>query len=407
MGKRIIWGIGALGLITVVAVGSWWFMGRNPEGVKVRTATAAPSDIHQEVYTTGTVVPVAKQDIRILTPGKVARVAVKAGDSVSPGQTLIQMDTTLADAQVAQAQASVQTAKSNLAAAQANLEAIKNAPQVGVAAASPPEIIQGIPNGNMIDIPMDGGAGATGGSAVGGSSGQATAALKQAEAAVSQAEAMLKQAQEGLKVAQAQRAQNIYTSSLKGTVMEVNAQEGSLASPQAPLVVVADLSKLRVEGELNEVDAGKVQLGQKVDVSSKVIGEIPVIGKVAEIAPQAVSKLSVQGNAPPTVRIFVDLESVPEGLKPGFSVNLKIQTASKAGVLAIPQEALFQEGGKNYVFKVVNQTLKKTEVSLGIVNETLQEITSGLQPEDQVVLNPTSQLIEGMPVQVEAGSAVP
>jgi HlyD family secretion protein len=85
-------------------------------------------------------------------------------------------------------------------------------------------------------------------------------------------------------------------------------------------------------------------------------------------------------------------------------VNLKILTASKEGVLAIPQEALFQEGGKNYVFRVVNFKLEKTEVSLGIVNETLQEITSGLKAGEQVVLNPTSQIAPGMSVQVDTGS---
>jgi HlyD family secretion protein len=114
----------------------------------------------------------------------------------------------------------------------------------------------------------------------------------------------------------------------------------------------------------------------------------------------------VQGNAPPSVAIEVNLEKVPNELKPGFTVSLKILTASKEGVLAIPQEALFQESGKNYVFRVVNLKLEKMEISLGIVNETLQEITSGIQAGDQVVLNPTSQLAHGMLVRVDTGSGV-
>lgn len=346
MSKRIIWGISALVLTSAVALGAWWTMGKSPEGAKVRVATASPSAIHQEVYTTGTVTPIAKQEIRVLSPSKVMKVSVKVGETVNSGQILVQMDTTLADAQVAQAQASVNTAQSSLSAAM-------NA---------------------------------------------------QAEASVSQAQAMLKQAQEGLKLAKAQRDQNNYTSSLKGTVLELNAQEGNIVSPQVPFVVIADLSSLRVEAQLNEVDAGKVQVGQKVKVSSKVLGEAAISGTVAEIAPQAVSKGSVQGNAPPSVAVGVKLDNVPQELKPGFTVSLKILTASKEGVLAIPQEALFQESGKNYVFRVVNQKLEKTEISLGIVNETMQEITSGLQAGDQVVLNPTSQLTHGMSVQVDVES---
>lgn len=387
MSKRILWGISALVLTSALALGAWWTWGKGPEGVKVRVATASPSVIHQEVYTTGTVIPTAKQEVRVVSPSKVAKVSVKVGETVNVGQSLVQLDTTLADAQVAQSQASVNTAQSNLSAAQANLEAMKNAAQ-----------------GNTINIPMNGQVGASGNVTESAGSGQGAAALKQAEASVSQAQAVLKQAQEGLRLAKVQRDQNNYTSSLKGTVLELNAQEGNVASVQVPLVVVADLSNLRVEAQLNEVDAGKVKVGQKVNVSSKVVGETGITGTVAEIAPQAVSKVSVQGNTPPSVAVGVNLDKVPTELKPGFTVSLKILTASKEGVLAIPQEALFQESGKNYVFRVVNLKLEKTEISLGIVNETLQEITSGLQVGDQVVLNPTSQLAHGMLVQVDAGS---
>jgi HlyD family secretion protein len=391
--KRIIWGISALVLTSAVALGAWWFMGKDTEGVKVRAATVSPSEIHQEVYTTGIINPIAKQDIRILTPSKVTKVLVKVGDTVEVGQTLIQMDTTLADAQVAQAQASVNTAQSNLAAAQANVEALKNTPKIGIASSdnTSSPFFQGSPQGNTFDIPMNG-------------DSQSEASFKQAEASVAQAQAMLKQAQEGLKVAKAQRDQNIYTSSLKGIVLELNAEAGNFASPQVPLIVIADLSKLQVEAQLNEVDAGKVQIGQKVDITSKVLGEAKVSGTVAEIAPQAVSRVSVQGNTPPSVGVVIKLDTIPKELKPGYTVSSNILTASKKGVLAIPQESLFQESGKNYVFRIVNHKLEKTEINLGIANETLQEITSGLQAGDQVVLNPTSQLTHGMQVQVDGGS---
>lgn len=390
MSKRVIWGISALILTSAVALSAWWYWGKDSKEVKVRGAIASPSVIHQEIYTTGTVNPITKQEVRILAPSKVTKVLVKVGEQVKVGQALVQMDTTLADAQVAQAQASVSTAQSSLTAAQANLDALKNAPKFGVASTSSLSEFQAT-QGSTVNIPMQ-------------ESAQSAANMKQAEAGVAQARAVLKQAQEGLKVAKAQRDQNNYTSSLEGTVLELNAEEGNFATPQFPLAVIADLSKFRVEAQLNEIDAGKVKLGQKVKVSSKVLGEAEVSGTVAEIAPQAVSKVSVQGNTPPSVKVIIDLETVPQELKPGYTVSLKILTASKEGVLAIPQEALFQESGKNYVFRIVNQRLEKTEISLGIVNETLQEITSGLQAGDQVVLNPTSQLTQGMLVQVDEGS---
>jgi len=405
--KKWVWSIVSLAIVLGVSFSAWWFGGRNATGVKVRVATAENATIQQEVYASGAVVPAKQQQVTVMAPSKVAKVFVHTGDTVKIGQTLVQMDTVLADAQVAQAQAGVNTAQTNLTAAQETLNTLKSAQNAlktsQIASASTSTLLQGGSSIPTIEVPMN--------STVNmpENTGQLTSGstLQQAESSVSQAKAMLQQAQEGLKVAQAQRAQNVYTASIAGTVLELNGQDGSMAPLQTPLIVVGDLSKLQVAVQLNEVDAGKVQLGQKVRLTSKVVGNTALAGVVSEIAPQAVSKPSVQGNSPPSVAVKIDLESVPPELKPGFTVDLNIATSSKNNVLTIPQEALFQEGGKNFVFQVINKILAKTEVSIGIANETLQEITSGLEAGDVVVLNPTAQLANGLPVTLDTGSGTP
>lgn len=402
-----VWSIAGLVIVLGVCLTAWWFGGRTSAGVKVKVAAAQNTTLQQEVAASGTVVASKEQNVMVMAPSKVAKVFIHVGDSVKTGQTLIQMDTTLADAQVAQAQAGVNTAQTNLKAAQDNLETLKNAQaapsSAKVASAGPSAVAQGGSSVPTVDIPMNTPAGPS----AGAGTVSAGDAVQQAEMAVSQAQAMLRQAQEGLKVAQAQRAQNIYTASISGTVLALNAQDGSMATPQTPLVVVGDLSQLQVAAQLNEVDAGKVQLGQKVSVTSKVVGNTALSGVVAEIAPQAVSQPSLQGSTPPSVGVKVNLEKVPAELKPGYTVDLTITTATKNNVLAIPQEALFQEGGKNFVFKVINNILAKTEVSIGLAGTTLQEITSGLKAGDLVVLNPTAQLANGLPVTPESGSVTP
>lgn len=391
--KRWVWSILSLTIVLGVGLSAWWFGGRTSAGVKVKVTAVENASIQQEVYASGGVTPVQQQQVTVMAPSKVAKVFVHTGDLVKTGQTLVQMDTTLADAQVAQAKAGVNTAQTNFTAAQGNLNTLK----------STPSLVKGGSSIPTVEIPMNS---TVGTSETAGQLGSGSA-LQQAEAAASQAKAMLQQAQEGLKVAQAQRAQNLYSASISGTVLELNAEAGSMASLQSPLVVLGDLSKLQVTAQLNEVDAGKVQLGQKVKVTSKAVGNTPLTGVVSEIAPQAVSKPSVQGNNPPSVGVKVDLENVPAELKPGFTVDLNIATAAKNNVLALPQEALFQEGGKNYVFRVVNGKLAKTDVGVGIANDTLQEITSGLKAGDVVVLNPTAQLANGLPITLDTGSTVP
>ncbi|KJR49328.1 putative Co/Zn/Cd efflux system membrane fusion protein [Desulfosporosinus sp. I2] len=369
--KKQLW-VGMIGfLILALALGGWWIWRTSQSPLKVKAGAVAPISMQKDVYANGNVVPVSSQEVRVLTPGRVSNVAVKVGESVQVGQTLVTLDTTLVDAQVAQAKVNVEAAQTSVNAAQANLEELQKAQSA---------------------------------SATGSAGGLSPTVIKQAEGVLAQSKAALKQAQEMLKVAKVQQGQMIYKAALAGTVLEVNAEAGNLSSVQLPLVVVADLSQMNVEAQLNEVDAGKVKVGGKATITSKVLGDTSVQGTIIEIAPVAVTKPSVQGNASPTVGIKIRLDQVSAGLRPGFTVSLKIILETKEGILAVPQEALFQEGNKNYVYRIQEGRLRKTEVKLGIGNDTHQEITSGLNAGDQVVLNPSKELLEGMAVAPETGS---
>jgi len=74
---------------------------------------------------------------------------------------------------------------------------------------------------------------------------------------------------------------------IAGTVLQVNARLGELASPSSPdpLVVVGDLSALRVRAELDERDIGEVKVGQPVVVRADAFPGRDFHGTVASIAP--------------------------------------------------------------------------------------------------------------------------
>jgi HlyD family secretion protein len=366
--KPFWWGLGVV-LVLALAFGGWWIWGREQRPIPVRAVTVAPLTIQEEVYATGTVVPASRQEIRVLNPSLVTKVAVKAGDSVEAGQILITLDKTLANAQVAQAKANVEAAQANVKAAQDNLDELKNN-QSGTYEVNP----------------------------------LGTQAIQKAEGVLAQSKAALKQAQEALKIAQLQQQQMTYKAAMAGTVLEVNAQEGNLSPVQQPLVTVADLSQLNIESQLNEIDAGKIRPGGKATISSRLLGDTTTQGTITEISPQAIVTPNVQGNAAPTVGVKIHLAQVPAGLKPGFSVNVQVITASKEGVLAVPQETLFQEGKKNFVYLIQTGRLVKTEVTIGISNNTHQEITAGLKSGDLVVLNPSNELSPGLEVLPDTGS---
>ncbi|MDA8227842.1 MAG: efflux RND transporter periplasmic adaptor subunit [Desulfitobacterium hafniense] len=395
MSKKVFLGALAIILILGLGTGAWWMWERGKTPPKVKLTTISPVSIHEEIYANGTITPASQQELRVLSPAKVSRVFVKVGDKVKQGQLLLELDKTLAEAQVSQARANLQVAKATLASSESQLNAFKNSSISNNQIAQKPGNI----SGNTLNIMMSDTSNSP--SPTQGSEG---APFKQAELAVTQAQAMVKQAEEALKVAEAQRSQLTYKSGINGTVLQVNAVEGNLTPVQTPLVVIADVSAMNVEAELNEVDAGRVKVGQKVQITSKVLGDKIVEGIIAQIAPQAVTKQSLQANPAPTVAVSLKLNSVPAELKPGFTVNVQILTSPKEGVLAVPLESLFQEGNKNYVYKYQNGRLFKTEVKVGVATSVLQEITAGLASGDRVVLNPTAQMQDQMAVTPENGS---
>jgi HlyD family secretion protein len=115
------------------------------------------------------------------------------------------------------------------------------------------------------------------------------------------AEAAVAQSQAALDSARATLEDSILTAPFDGTIGQLNAQVGELASPSLPVLTVGDLSELRVETQdLSEVDVQRVQIGQDVEVSVDAVPGKEFKGKVALIAPQAIER---RGDTVYTVKI--------------------------------------------------------------------------------------------------------
>jgi len=361
--------LGGIGLLAVIAVGLgvWWGSSRQEAAQLVKAAEVGLTPMSQEVYATGTVQMTSRQELRAPVIGLVQKVKVKVGDVVQADQTLVELDGSMAEVQITQAEAAWDIAEANLTLAQENLQALQN----------------------PVQVPLEVGA--------------AAAAVRQAELAVDQAEAGVKQAQAGVKMARLQREQLLIKTELTGTVLQVNVREGDYASQQVPLVIVGDLQRLEVVAQLNELDAAKVKVGHKTVITSKALGKTELSGSVTRVAPEALTKAGYSGMATPTVEVGISLANVAKVLKPGFLVNLAILVAAQDVVLAVPLEALFQEGKRSFVYRVEGEKAYKTEVELGIADELNQQVTAGLKAGDAVVLNPSGEFYDGMPVRL-AGS---
>jgi len=165
---------------------------------------------------------------------------------------------------------------------------------------------------------------------------------------------------------------------ISGVIASVSTQEGETvaAGMNSPVfVTIIDLDRLEVDAMVDEVDIGKVRVGQKVTftVDSFPAREFP--GKVVAIYPDAILLENV---------VYYDVVVAIQGnedkvLRPQMTASATVFLDAKTGVLAIPAKAVKRERGKNVVYAMKDGEPQPREVKVGWKDGTWIEIASGLQ----------------------------
>jgi HlyD family secretion protein len=184
---------------------------------------------------------------------------------------------------------------------------------------------------------------------------------------------------------------------LDGIVSDVKVKRGDSVSTGTALISIITKQKI-AEISLNEVDAAKVKLGQKATLSFDALPELTVTGKVIEIDPTGTIS---QGVVSYGVKIALDTDD--ERIKPGMSVTVEIITDVKTDVLVLPNSAVKSQAGIYYVELVkipeekreeflnsrvgviLENQPQKQNIEIGVSNDNLTEIVSGLKEGDIVV----------------------
>ncbi|MBO5136726.1 MAG: efflux RND transporter periplasmic adaptor subunit [Clostridia bacterium] len=182
------------------------------------------------------------------------------------------------------------------------------------------------------------------------------------------------------------------TAPISGTVITKNVEKGDKidnSNVSTVLMVVADMSKMKFTISVDELDIGRITIGQDVRITADALPDDVFMGYVSKIA--AEGTVSGQGVTTFDVEIVID---EPGELKSGMNVNANIIISETKNVLIIPEEAL--NGAKNkkatvYVAKgkvskdaVFPDDFVEREVEYGNSNGELVEIISGLQEGETV-----------------------
>jgi HlyD family secretion protein len=208
-----------------------------------------------------------------------------------------------------------------------------------------------------------------------------------AQAAVDAAQLKLQQAQLNL-------AKASLVAPIDGTVTQVNVKPGEQPGTGEAAVVLADMSAYHIDVEIDEIDIGRLALGQKATVAIDAIPDTTFTGHVSAISPGP-----IQGTSSGIVayEVTVALDSNDSRLLPGLTTDATVETERLENVLVVPNRAVSIDRTSGDPVPYVEKVNKlgdpaRTQIELGMRNETVSQVVKGLDEGDQIVISGQSRL---------------
>ena len=396
------------------------------------------------VNASGEIKPKEYVELQAEISGVITELAVKEGDFVSEGDVLLKIDPTQTEAQTRGQEALLEAAFMDAANANAQIalqQAHVGREKANVRAADA-EVLKAtqaveLSNGNFIRkqelfeqnlISRDLYEAAKNDKVAARSNLiSAQARVEQAKASLNVAHVVLQQAghshgaalsrvdqnQAALAQAQDSLSKTVIRSPLTGVITQLNVEvgeravPGTLNNPAATIMVIADLSIIEAELEVNETDIVAVELNQSAVVNVDALPDEPLEGIVTEIGTSAIQKQSSQEAK--EFKVAIRLAHPSSALRPGLSCTADITTATRENVLTIPIQALVvrefavdstgnpikeemetngdPESREEFegVFVVRERRVEFTPVKTGISSETRLQILSGVEEGSEIV----------------------
>ena len=177
-----------------------------------------------------------------------------------------------------------------------------------------------------------------------------------------------------------------------GTLVTMNATEGSYISNSMPLVVIDGADQMKVTASVSEALVPKISAGDSADVTVSAANK----AFTATIR-------SVERAANMQTKLYTVVLTVPAdvtGLMNGMFADVTFHTDAAEDTIVVPTEAILTSNGAQYVYVVEEGTAKYVAVTTGLIGSGVTEITSGLAEGARLVVVGQAYLADGDPVRV-------
>ena len=310
----------------------------------VEVARVTVGTVIEDLRAVGTLRPNEAVTVVSEIAGRVERIAFREGQAVAAGDVLIELDASILRAELAKA-------RSDLTLARANHERAVTLTSRGM---SPQRTLD-----------------------------EARAALQAAEANIALAQARLQKA--------------TIRAPLSGVVGLRALSTGAYVTPGERIVELADVDPIKVDFRVPELALAALRRGQAIRVSVDALpgkvfeGEIDAIDPIVDVAGRA-------------VRLRARIPNRSGALSPGLFARVQIVVQRRDNALLVPESAVFAQGGKRFVYRVVDGRAALTAVELGQRQPGKVEIRGGLERDAVVITAGHQQVQDGAAVEVANGA---
>ncbi len=139
-----------------------------------------------------------------------------------------------------------------------------------------------------------------------------------AQAGVAQAQAGVMQAQAAIELAKASLANSTITAPFDGTVVLTGPKVGEYVNPGVAVVTLADLSKMQVVANVDEITLSGLKVGEGATLSVDALGEKTLSARISKIGLWATSSGGVT-----SVPVTLDVDVTNEHIYPGLSATVQ------------------------------------------------------------------------------------
>lgn len=340
-----------------------------PAPVRAAVLTVAAQPFASTIAVTGSLVSLARVEVKAETTGRVLRFPKEEGDRVAVGEPVVWVDPENYRLAVQQAESAVQVAEAALERAR-------------VAAAHSRSEFERARNllhsGGITDRDYK----------------AAELAEKDAQAQIAVASAQLAEARAALQVARKRLADTTILAPVAGEIQHKHARPGAYVEPPTPVFTLVDNGRLELESPVPTADLGPVRPGQRATFTVNAFPDQTFEGRVVEINPS----VDPQTRA---AKVRIQVNNASGRLKSGMFATGEILTGARQQAILIPVAAVYrddQAAKSSYVFVVENGKAVRRPVRIGRETNGKLEIVEGLKPGETLIAGQSVELAEGVPV---------